>query len=433
VPAFLGRSEPVLVRCLHRPDAGSLRLTIGVGAALLLAVVGGIVAVGLQTDPREARALRTPGAIVGVTYGSRPLVLGANWQKWVLGAWPELQPRIGGWVERFATTPSGTLVVWQYYGTQSPAVDPAPLRVRIRSDQGEVMEEVAEGALDSIGDRAVGRFEISHFPRRGRRLWVTVDPLVTAAAPGEERMVVNPAPGPYPVWQPAPGSARIAGESVEVTLRRFRTGIWEPAFQSRATELDLEFREAGRPAAREWQVLDLTLADATGNRWETFGGGVSQLDPAHLRLSNTGVDLPAESAHRVRVTLARSGGFRSSDLWRLRGLRLSVDGRPMTLNRSTTLHGFRVRLLHLGWRKAETSGSSPARKPVAVVRVEGLAERYCLWQLSHEREHPKRLYGSGGNDLYSLDLDLPRRGVTDMALALTPKVAVEFLAHAERR
>ena len=65
-------------------------------ALCFAATLGLTIVLALGRDPRETHALRTPGAIIAVTQGDRPLVLGAAWQKLVLPLAPHLQDRLGG-------------------------------------------------------------------------------------------------------------------------------------------------------------------------------------------------------------------------------------------------------------------------------------------------------------------------------------------------
>ena len=65
-------------------------VAISAGAALALAALVWAVALSLQTDPSDARALRTRYSILSVTAGTEPLVLGARWQKAALRINPGL-------------------------------------------------------------------------------------------------------------------------------------------------------------------------------------------------------------------------------------------------------------------------------------------------------------------------------------------------------
>jgi hypothetical protein len=67
-----------------------------VGFSVLGVALWAGVALALYQDQRELHALKTPGAIVAVTFGDELLVLGANWQKWLLTRYPQFQERIGG-------------------------------------------------------------------------------------------------------------------------------------------------------------------------------------------------------------------------------------------------------------------------------------------------------------------------------------------------
>src|SRR4051794_4919804 len=73
---------------------------VAVSTALLAALLVGLAALSLRPDPREQHAMRTPGALLAVTTGTEPLLLGAGWQKLALRIDPRLAPAIGGTILR---------------------------------------------------------------------------------------------------------------------------------------------------------------------------------------------------------------------------------------------------------------------------------------------------------------------------------------------
>lgn len=71
---------PIFTEAGLRPKRQRLWM-LPVVLGMLVVLAGSGVALALHRDPREAQALQTEGALVGVTYGNEPLLLGANWQK----------------------------------------------------------------------------------------------------------------------------------------------------------------------------------------------------------------------------------------------------------------------------------------------------------------------------------------------------------------
>jgi hypothetical protein len=99
-------------RCGKRRYIGWLVLfaTLAVGVAAAFA---------FQVDAQEARALRTPGAVVAVTRGNEPLVLGTAWQKWLLPRFPHLAEYVGGTIWLPQGGKAGQMVVWSNSGPRT--------------------------------------------------------------------------------------------------------------------------------------------------------------------------------------------------------------------------------------------------------------------------------------------------------------------------
>jgi hypothetical protein len=430
----------------RRRHTGSPRFAIAVGAALLLAVVGGIVGVGLQTDPREARALRTPGAIVGVTYGSRPLVLGANWQKWVLRAFPGLESRVGGHVLIPGFPAQTPVVLWLCDGPRF--VDSRPtLPVQLTADTGERMETVATGVSSArpIRGHRIGPLALPTYPRRGRTIRIQPVSYARPAEPVEPRVVANPTPGPFPVWKPEPLPATRRDGPLLVTLRRFRAVSLAADVQAcwARAELEVELREGGKSAAQAWAIERLGVTDATGNRWDfpdSWQDPFTELmlwsDPVgrgRRRVWLRPLGLPDEAAYRLRLELTRRAGFPPEELWTLRDVPIPASKQVVNLGRRRTLHGCPLEAVRVigedtgvgcagGWRRVHVRVGPGAEKYVLLMRTSPPG-RPASWQ-------PMGIY-NGVACVPLLSDGRPRRA--SLTLALTPRRTVEFLAHAERR
>lgn len=189
---------------VQKPNSGALArvwVVIGVSTALLIAVLGWAVALNLQTDSQEKLALKTPYAIIGVTVGTEPFVLGAGWQKIALGLNPKLAPRIGGTVLSCPSARPGCLVIWQHFNRARGWSGPPPmLAISCSDDLGHRMHEVAScnDFLEANGDY-IFPFIVTNFPRRGRTVRLSARDISGQSA-GSPISVPNPLPGPYPEW-----------------------------------------------------------------------------------------------------------------------------------------------------------------------------------------------------------------------------------------
>jgi hypothetical protein len=422
-----------------------LRAAIVLGSAGLIAAIGGLLWYALQTDPRQAGALKTSGAIVGVTYDAQPLVLGTNWQKWVLRVLPDLQPRVGGKVLRHGIPRAGPMVVWVCDGPTG--VDSLPtLPMRLTADTGARMETVATGELGGhrIGGHSIGPFALKTYPRRGRTVRIQPVSYRPSAEPTEPRVVLNPTPGPYPTWAPEPlPSARRTGP-LEVTLTRLRTVPLAPGVQPwwARTELEVQMREGRKPAARAWSVESVSVSDATGNVWDFISSWLdpfaevvldsSPIAPGRQRLQLRPLGLPDESAYRLRLELARSDRFPPEDVWPLQDVPIAAAGKVSLLGWKRMLHGCSVEAAAVIGEDAD-AGMRCSGGPTLVVRLGPGSERYFLRVRAEERGRrvtwePVSVHdgvacvplGSEGRE---------RR--TSLTLALTPRRTVEFLARAD--
>jgi hypothetical protein len=132
---------------------------------LVVIVVTAFVA--FQVDAQEARALRTPGAVVAVTRGNEPLVLGTAWQKWLLPRYPHLAEQIGGTIYLPQGGSAKQFVVWVNSGphVRLPMIFDAGLTLIDEQGKAVPVQEnyvpvsyIIQGAENTPGRNYVGPY-----------------------------------------------------------------------------------------------------------------------------------------------------------------------------------------------------------------------------------------------------------------------------------
>lgn len=418
-----------------RAKLRATRTCLGLSVIALLMAAGAVVRLALHQDPRAAKAMRTPGSIIGAVSGSQPLIVGAGWQQVLLRAFPSLEDRIGG--ELIPSLGCSTsLVIWQNQGKLADQQGSATsLNLELVGDHGESLRAPVLGLLgySSEGQFRAG-YEVTTFPRRGRLVRIRFLDPGPDGKPRPELIVPNPASGRYPVWTPDPLPAHGSIGALQVRLKRFETGVAgtdENGGRTLDTVVELHIQERGKLAGRGWAVESVALTDATGNRWENDYNGISS---KHGRVLVTmgPLLLPEEAAYRVEVELARTSGFAADEVWTLRDLKMSGHKQVATLSRSQELPGGTLELTHLLGSRA-TGHNWSYENATAVVRVHGDSQRYCLRagpSPGGELDHDVFLSASGE---YGVDLGVKApQPPTTLTLALTPRRTVTFLAHASR-
>jgi len=399
-------------------------VAVFLGAAALAAALGAVVAAALYTNPREANALRVPGTIVGVTVGSAPLVLGATWQKCLLGAFPRLQTHIGGAVLRPGTNVrADSLIVWKNLGPVSGWSGPPPIiDLRLSGDHDNRMEVLGWGSMawHQLGRMTVETFEIPTFPRRGERVTLHFLPDGYDHHPQNQPdfTVRTPPHARFPVWAPKTSREMTLDGRTKVALERFET-VTPPGG---GTRLRLRIRENGRPSDN-WAVERVSISDPTGNRWDTFGYGPSSAGA--IDIDNGSLLLPNEPAYRIRLEMARTGRFPPNEVWTVPDLPEPAPREIVRINRRREMWDGTVTL-------AELYGPDNGGR-WAVGRIWGTRLRSRLRAISPSGGPYHLILPPDTRGGFLVHVPVAKGGGTSrLKLALTPLRTVEFLAHASR-
>jgi len=391
--------------------------------------VAAVVHLALTSDARVAKALRTPGAILAVTRGSEPLVLGAVWQTMAGNAVPALRDKVGGiWVTP-VTTKATSLVIWQHLSRDMGWSGPPPLlQLELIGDDGQVLKTNAWGELHSAAGKQLPEFEIANYPRRGKQVRIRFLKRYPGAPDQPDIVVPNPAAGGYPVWRPTALPATERMDSLEVTLARFTAGTHseDGTVAYDRTALRFHVREQGRPADNAWAVEKTRITDPTGNSWESAGSFISERNGIMVDAEPLLVEEPA---YRVEVELARVDNFPPQEVCRIGNLRFPASGQVMRLSRVAKLQGCTVELTHLLGAAAKHDLGWSGGGATAAVRIVGPAERYCLRNASSEHRGYS-VFKSIAANTYCVTLgDLAPGAPFSLKLALTPRRRISFLAH----
>ncbi len=382
----------------------------------------------LWTDPREAKALKTQGALLGVTVGSRPLIVGTNWQKAVLSLFPDLQKHVGGVV---LSSPYGTperMVVWENTrfvpartSTGLPAIlisNPGPKGLIAVSEDGSALRSLAPRVHWSGGPTG---YEVTSYPRRGR--WITLrgEPEAGDEADGLALTFQNPVITTYPVWKPEPLPAIREVDSVKFVLDRFATGLEAKPTPDAGTTLGLRVLERGAPAGDRWHVEAVQISDATGNAWNPELDGSSELRSIRVPPRR----LPDEAAFDIKVDVARLTGFHAREVWSIPGLIVPKPKSGTPLRLAHTLNGCRVEVTAIEGAGAKSKGWT-SRTPFVRVRVSDPEKRFFLRSRSGSQPFAPESADSG-EVAVSLGKAKPGSPVR-LQLAVTPRVSFEFRA-----
>ncbi len=302
-------------------------------------------------------------------------------------------------------------------------------------------------------DPATGRTWHAHqfpaFPRRGQRVRFrfyqfgargTWEPLGEVAVP-------NPDPGPHPRWTAQPLPLTRAADGVDFTLESLQTGLGpmgtdRPAApgEQPGTRVVVRASREGKPAP--WEPVDLTISDATGNRWT--GGASSRQDrgPGRNALQMSAALPSGEPAYRVGVRLARTAGFGPEELWTVRGLPVPARGKTVKLEREERVGEVLLQVRGLTGPGGTMAGSdisytsSQAALHLHVVLPTGLPEarrpRIDLVRVVDDRGRAVRVAGYSSSEKdYAFDLAVePGMRTLDATFAVHRPVQVEFLAAA---
>ncbi len=215
----------------------------------------------------------------------------------------------------------------------------------------------AELATYHTGGRTqVVSFALRTFPRRGT--WVGLrmyGPNREAnRKPVAEFRLPNPDPGPHPDWKTQPLPVSVRDGDLECTLQQFTNG-GDSRDPTRATQMGRVFgssafiqvasRFLGKGATR-WTPIDVTYADATGNRYERQGMGRTSSHANKSRLWAPGMLPFCEPAWKVEVELARTpdSPFRPEELWTVENIPAPDWGQIIDINRSTKIGKIEVSL-----------------------------------------------------------------------------------------
>jgi hypothetical protein len=161
--------------------------------------------------------------------------------------------------------------------------------------------------------------EIPVFPRRGKEVHLR---LLANEKPLAELKIPNPAPRPYPTWNPSPLPTSATENGLEVTLARFIAHHTSPETSEKKrlysrTECVFTVHE-NTHETRDWVPVFFEVSDATGNHWRArsdwrFDG----VDGGNVTSVFSGALWPGETAWKLRVEFKRVANFPESDLLRI--------------------------------------------------------------------------------------------------------------------
>jgi hypothetical protein len=334
------------------PRRSPVRWIAAVFAAILIASVCALCQV-----PAAMQVCQLPdGSILkleAVSYGRQHhFVSGPWWRRLLVRLLP---PSLRGLVSQ--ATPvdraidSNTLIFW--ISRDGPTRAPVSFSRAVVFDERGRELDVSVPTDPHWESGEVRDWLIPVFPRRAHRIGLRIFQRVGPgpSAPVAEFVVANPAPGRYPTWRPEPVPITRRDGDLAVTLTQIITGLKEngpvrpPWSRGEGiwTCATACLSQNDRPTG-EWQVIWMSLSDATGNVNEPIG-----FDRSPVVGERHGIFLgslwPDESAWKVRVECTRTARFAPSDLWTVRGLAVARNGAMTESNATAARHGVTLRLV----------------------------------------------------------------------------------------
>jgi hypothetical protein len=273
-----------------------------------------------------------------VTYGQEhAVVIGPPWARLLRHVVPpnlhaEFDRRFRCNVLTQSTAPLDTLAVWtRRRGVTVAGGTSFPGRIIATDEHGYGSGIFGYSrSLDSGSQEFVQMWPLPVFPRRGRTVTLRAQMLNAERKwrSGFEFTVPNPTPGPYAVWtvRPLPQTQRT--DDLSVTLTGLSagvrpSGIYDPfamhLFVGQPwTRAEFRVTRGNRPAP-EWQPLQITVSDPTGNLWTEHTLSTYQQEPPEVFFIR-GVPWPEDPVWKLRVELARCRSFVPEELWMFRDL-----------------------------------------------------------------------------------------------------------------
>jgi hypothetical protein len=289
------------------------------------------------------------------------------------------------------------------------------------------------------------------FPRRGRTVRLRLYDM-SGQKPVAEFVTANPIPGPQPVWTPAPLPIVKHSGDVDFTLTQLATvlGHANPmglvgSSGDAWTEATFRVTRDGR-ATRDWEPVEVTLSDATGNSLVRRGslshhrGSAYWTQTGDLSYRFDGGLSLDEAAWKMRFEFTRRSlaRFAPEELWTVPDLPIASGRKLLPANATTTLDGVTLRLASVA--RTGTRPAANGRGPeewLELVRVEAPSLQPGQAVTLHARDDrgrefvpTHRILGSphwSRSDRFLLRIPADARTL-DLTFALHRSRFVEFVA-----
>jgi len=219
---------------------------------------------------------------------------------------------------------SDSLVLWTvHHGAKQGWYQDNFIRAEVLDENGIECDTAKIRHVDSGKGYEVAAWELSAFPRRGKRVGLRIYHQNGQWSRVAEFYVNNPVNRSYPIWQPEALPATRSDGDLTVTLSDLSVGDLKPLWHSMLgfgqTRIALSFTESGQPSAA-WEPVSFLIEDATGNRREDWQFTMNDDYDREVGRILPGMFNPHE-AWKLRIGVARKEGaeFRAEELWTVRG------------------------------------------------------------------------------------------------------------------
>src|SRR5437867_4354311 len=222
------------------------------------------------------------------------------------------------------------------------------IQAEVLDENGNECDTARIHHVDSGKNYEVTAWELSAFPRRGKRVGLRIYHQDAPWSQVAEFYVPNPAQRSYPTWQPEAMPATRSDGGLAVALTDLAVGDLKPAWHSMLgfgqTRIGLSVTQFDQPSMA-WEPVSLLIEDATGNRRDDWQFTMNDIDNGEIGRILPGMFNPDET-WKLRIGLARKERAECGpdEVWTVRGAPFGVAGLEPFLA-TTNLQGVNLRLV----------------------------------------------------------------------------------------
>lgn len=291
-------------------------------------------------------------SLLGISYGRKHVLLPRPiWQRAMARLLPEKAARrIGIYIVTHTTT-NDTLMVWsELRGLASPANQMPSTAVTLSDGHGTEIFQPSPQVMWGATNCMIQGTLFSVVPRGSNQLRVLVGPINSSDAVKQTAVfnVANPAPRLRPVWQASPFPVEAQAGDLKFVLTRLRPlHRQEGKFAETDTEtwMSGSYRIfEGDTATTHWRVANIEVFDEAGGRHQLPSHSYSTGAEMTRKDVEFRGGLGTNGVWKLRLTLAKSGGFSSNEVVTVERLPIPTSASGSSSPVSVEIQGVKLSL-----------------------------------------------------------------------------------------